>query len=437
MKTCLLFVLLSGVFVSSATWADEPPGQARLVTNLVEVLGYIDKFAKVLDIDLPQPLTTNAVSWFGGYRSGCDIVGLRISGRFQFVFNVEYHFVERFSDGKYTLSGRWRATDVKPLIRQRSKITEDQALEVARNCMTRLGYFEGELPPLLPPHVEQQSWGQPGAVGSAPLPYFTIEWRWKENPEWKYCTFEIDGLRQKITEFSVEYSCKNPPPPAEEPHVPAVASKYVVIAGLDSKHVYTGDVEIPVKVHVPGKREVAGVYILMDGQPTMSIVNPGWTSRDPPYNAHWDTTCVSNGWHTLQAFASCPDPSMSSSGGYSEYGSPVVRVRTFNEIVFPDFPTTFGTSLPITALLASNNAAWTVTVRSPSKAVLRTYTGITTNGRIDVFWDSTDSNGVSSYDGESVDIEVTTSPISNAEKTVGSRLSGRSSKPTVVIHPGQ
>src|ERR1035438_9501430 len=354
MKACLRFFLLLAVCIPSATWADEPSGQARLVTNLVEVLGYVDWFVRVLDIELPQPLTTNAVSWFGTYRSGADVVGLRISERFQFVFNVQHHFVESFSDRRYTMVGRWRATDIKPLIRQQSKITEEQALEMARNCMTKLGYSEKELPPLLPPRVERQSWGQPGAVGAAPLPFFTIEWRRKENPEAKYCAIEIDGFRQKITNFSIEYARKNPPPP-EPTRVAATGSKYVVIAGLDSNRVYSGDVEIPVQVHAPSKHEVAGVYMLMDNEPTMSIVNPGWRSHGPPFVAKWDTTCVSNGWHTLQAFASYPDPTKSSSGGYSEYSSPVVRVRTLNDIVFPDFPTTYGTSLPITALLASSN----------------------------------------------------------------------------------
>ena len=171
----------------------------------------------------------------------------------------------------------------------------------------------------------------------------------------------------------------------------------------------------------------------MDNEPSMSIVNPGWRSPKPPFLGRWDTVCVSNGWHTLQAFASYPDPSMDSSGGYSEYSSVPVRVQTFNEIVFPDFPTTYGTSLPITALLASSNAAGTVTIRSPSKAVLRTFSGTTTNGRIDVFWDSTDSNGVSSSDGDFVDIDVTTSTNGEAKGPGNSLSGGRSSKPTVTI----
>jgi hypothetical protein len=103
-------------------------------------------------------------------------------------------------------------------------------------------------------------------------------------------------------------------------------------------------------------------------------------------------------------------------------------------LCFPDFPTTFGTSPAITALLACTNAAWTMTVRGDSNEVLRTFSGIATNGRIDVFWDSTDSNGVSSFDGDFINIEVTTSSSGEA-KHPGDSLSGvRPSKPTVTVH---
>ncbi len=35
------------------------------------------------------------------------------------------------------------------------------------------------------------------------LPFFTIEWPWKERPELDYLTVEIDGLRGRINHFDI------------------------------------------------------------------------------------------------------------------------------------------------------------------------------------------------------------------------------------------
>ena len=138
----------------------------------------------------------------------------------------------------------------------------------------------------------------------------------------------------------------------------------------------------------------------------MSIVNPSVPASSAP-SGQWSTLYVSNGWHTLQAIASYPDGSQSAAGDYNQYVSQVVTVQTVNSIVFPDFPTTFGTALPITALLSSSNASWTVTIFDPSNNVLRTYSGSTTTGRIDIVWDGNDTNGVS-FGGNFVDVQVST-----------------------------
>jgi hypothetical protein len=162
----------------------------------------VDAFSKTLDIDIPRPLTTNDVSWFSGYQSGTDGAGLRISKRFQFGFNGRYHAVHYFSDRRYSMLDLWRAEDIKPLIRP-SKISAKQALEMARQCLVKLGYTEDKLPPLLPPKVHQWRWKPPGAWLGDPLPFFTVEWRRKNDPDFQYCRIEIDGYRQRVTEFCV------------------------------------------------------------------------------------------------------------------------------------------------------------------------------------------------------------------------------------------
>ena len=400
MKIYLLLLFTFGIVLLGG--AAQPSNRTSATVDVVEILPCVERFCRTLAIEAPKPISTNDVTRFRA--SGGELASLEISERFQFTVDLKNQRVERFTDRQFSITGKWRATDIKPLIQQHSKITEEQALAIARKSLAGLAYSEKEFPPLLPPQVEQRWHGQRGAIGAQPLPYFTVEWRWKGNPEHTYCTFEIDGFHQKVTEFSIQYPRKDPPLP-EPPRTIAAGSKEIVIV-LDSNRVYSGDVEIPVEIRTTNNN-VAGVNLLMDGEPTMSIVNPGWRSDKPPFSALWDTTCVSNGWHVLQAFASYPDPKKDTWGGYRECISAPVRVRTFNEIVFPDFPTTFGTSLPITALLACTNATLTVTVRGDSKQILRTFSGTTTNGKIDVFWDGTDSNGVSTFSGDHIDIDVT------------------------------
>ena len=160
---------------------------------------------------------------------------------------------------------------------------------------------------------------------------------------------------------------------------------------------------ISVQVCLPGNQELGGIYFLLDGEPSMSIVEPGWSND--LVSAEWDTVCVTNGWHTLQAFVSYSD----GFGDSSEFASPIIWVQTQNDIILPGFPTVFGTSLPITALLPSSNATWTVNILDPSNNTLRTYSDSTTTGRIDIVWDGNDSNGVS-FSGDYVLVQVSTLP---------------------------
>jgi hypothetical protein len=213
MKVAFVFLALLTMCLQPAAHADEPPSQTRPITNLVEILDYVSTFSKALDIEVPQPLTTNDVSWIGHYHPLGGVIGLRIcDDRYQFVFDVRYHFINTFTDRKYAMHILWRAEDIKPLI-QPSKISEKQALEIARTYFTKLGYSRKKLPPLLPPEVHQWTWDPSGVPKSEPLPFFTIEWRTKINADSKYCIIEIDGFREKVTSFSTLY-------PLQEAEIP-------------------------------------------------------------------------------------------------------------------------------------------------------------------------------------------------------------------------
>jgi hypothetical protein len=176
--------------------------------------------------------------------------------------------------------------------------------------------------------------------------------------------------------------------------------------------VLSGVVEIPVELRATNTNDIS-VHFLLDGEPSMSIINPDPPPKTPIVGL-WYTTYVSNGWHVLQAFGSYPDPAASSAGGYSTYASAVVRVQTFNPIVLPDFPTIFGNedtgvpfAFPIRAFLAATNATWKVTVSTLSNQVLRVLTGTTTNGAIETFWDRRDSAGIRvKPEGIQIDVET-------------------------------
>jgi len=186
-------------------------------TNLVEVLPYIAKFAETLDLEVPLPLDTNHVTRFSGYRPtrgyGQEVVSFYVDNRFQFAFDVENLLVTTFIDKKYAMHALWRAEDVKPLIRP-SKINKAQALEMARKYLERLGYSEKKMP-VLSPEVNQWKW-EPPHEKSEPLPFFTIQWPWSKYSDWEYFEIEIDGCRQKITQFLTIYPRQDSPQRAEK-----------------------------------------------------------------------------------------------------------------------------------------------------------------------------------------------------------------------------
>jgi hypothetical protein len=234
--------------------------------------------------------------------------------------------------------------------------------------------------------------------------------------------------------------------------ISTVASNEVVIIGLNSNRVLSGVVEIPVELHAQTNVEIDGVYFFLDGEPSSSIMNPRPQPPKPPIFGRWLTTEVSNGWHTLQAFAEYPDQSFC---GHDEYSSPPIRVQVFNPIVL-DIPGTYGGldtgvpfAFPIKAFVAATNATWKVTISTVGISVissngelnltistnesriLRVLTGVTTNGTIDTVWDRKDANGISVLPA-AVDFKVETAPIDGSAKSVEHRiatLEGRAGQP--------
>ena len=181
------------------------------VTNLAEILPYVQAFSSNLDLDTPRILTTNDVTKFTGYRPklgyGREIVSLDV-GRFHFTFDVENLSICLFTDERYSKVALQGPEKLRPL-NESQKVTQEQALEMARNYLARLGYSEKDLP-VLSPKVEEFKWQPPGATKPGLL-FFTVEWPWSKYPDWPYFTIEIDGLREKVTYFSTTYPRQDPP----------------------------------------------------------------------------------------------------------------------------------------------------------------------------------------------------------------------------------
>lgn len=202
---CLLAIFFLGNHALAESSTNS--GASLLITNLVEILPYIDQFAGKLDLDVPIPITTNRVSKFNRYRGRGNDTAIWIDdNRWLFNFNVKHHLVDTFRDTKHSLVDM-SAQQLKALTNA-SALTEAQVLGMARKYLARLGFSE-DTPSVMSPTIKQEK----------PWPVFTVEWHWRERLNCSYCnyfTMEIDGYRQTLDSFSTvsgsvaEESVKNP-----------------------------------------------------------------------------------------------------------------------------------------------------------------------------------------------------------------------------------
>jgi hypothetical protein len=118
----------------------------------------------------------------------------------------------------------------------------------------------------------------------------------------------------------------------------------------------------------------------------------------------WDTAQVTNGNYVLR-------PAVVLAGNSVLTGS-TVTVTVSNQIQIPDWPDTFGSGLPIRAIIASNNAPYQITIQNDQGTVVRTLTGIATGTVIDDFWDGLDQLGNDATDSQFVDVTISYNPSS-------------------------
>ncbi len=116
----------------------------------------------------------------------------------------------------------------------------------------------------------------------------------------------------------------------------------------------------------------------------------------------WDTARTTNGTYVIR-------PAVVFTGNDVLTG-PDVTVNVSNQIQIPDWPDTFGSGLPIRAIIASNNAPYQITIQNDQGSVVRTLTGIATGAVIDTFWDGLDELGNDATDSQFVDVTISYNP---------------------------
>lgn len=135
---------------------------------LLAVMPFVADFAKKLDLPLPQPITIQQVREFNcSPRS--DLFGGRVTltNGHEFVFMHGRIEVYRSPQCYYELQD----PDLAPKFFGPVRLTEKQALQIAREAIKKLGYSENELFADRPAHITK-----PAKVGKNYVPRYRIRW---------------------------------------------------------------------------------------------------------------------------------------------------------------------------------------------------------------------------------------------------------------------
>jgi hypothetical protein len=93
-----------------------------------------------------------------------------------------------------------------------------------------------------------------------------------------------------------------------------VAQTGISIAMCQS-NTLSGVVDIPVEIGIPTNRMLAALAFVVDDEGSRAMTAPSAPFTSQP-SGTFDTTLVTNGWHTIQAIAKYPSSSI---GGYDIY----------------------------------------------------------------------------------------------------------------------
>ena len=117
----------------------------------------------------------------------------------------------------------------------------------------------------------------------------------------------------------------------------------------------------------------------------------------------WDTARTTNGVYQLK-------PIVILAGGTVVTGR-VVSVTVSNRIQLRDWSDSFGWGFPISAVIASNNAPYQITIENDQGMVVRTLTGTATGYSIEDYWDGLDELGNDATQTAFIDVSISYNPL--------------------------
>lgn len=135
---------------------------------LLAVMPYVSDFAKNLDLPIPQPVTAGQVQSFRcSPRS--DLLGGRVilTNGYEFSFAYGRIGLYRSPNSYYSLQDPGRI----PEFYGRAKLSEKQAVQVAREAISKLGYSNAVLSAGSPPEITE-----PPRNGKNRVPRYRIKW---------------------------------------------------------------------------------------------------------------------------------------------------------------------------------------------------------------------------------------------------------------------
>jgi hypothetical protein len=135
---------------------------------LVAILPYVSDFAQKLDVPVHQPITTNMVRSFKCDNRKGEVGGMVVlTNGFQFVFLDGRVCIYRSPWSFFSLQD----PDLLPRFYGTVRITETNAVAIARTAIRKLGYGVHELPIEAPPEITP-----PEEVSGHVIPRYRLRW---------------------------------------------------------------------------------------------------------------------------------------------------------------------------------------------------------------------------------------------------------------------
>ena len=184
---------------------------------LVAILPHISNFAKKLDLPIPQPITASQVAHFNvnpmkGFIGG----GLWLTNNYQFAFDNGYvQMFRNLNDNPFLIDD---AAQTWPRFAGKDSMTTNDAIELARDTLRKLGYDPKLLRADGPPFSVQGSYDMKAGYH---FPYCDIRW----DDDIVGLHFQIDMNKKVLVGMSISSTnCFRPDPKIDV--VPELESEY-------------------------------------------------------------------------------------------------------------------------------------------------------------------------------------------------------------------